>query len=298
MMQDLRLLCALLILVAGSTHVLGLEVPFLSARVNDYAELLSPESRQRIETRLGALETDTGAQVAVLTLPSLQDESLEEFTVRVARTWKLGRKDVNDGVLLFVSRDDRKLRIEVGYGLEGILTDAASSQIISQLMAPRFRDGDFAGGIEAALSAIDGAIRGDADAIPLVQESSGPTGMGERIFVLLIVVGVLAPFMYFALVLKGFGGWFLYLFLTVFVFSFSLALGQTMATIVAGVWLAAVPILRLLLPEKWQIEADTGSGGGGGSGGRGGRSGRSRSSGGGFSGGGGSFGGGGASGGW
>jgi uncharacterized protein len=224
---------------------------------------------------------------------------VEDYTVRVARTWKLGRKDVNDGVLLFVARDDRKLRIEVGYGLEGVLTDADSALIISRLMVPRFREGDFAGGIEAAVVSIDGAIRGEEGAIPAAGADSSSSHTGEtgfNIVVAVIVTSILTPFMYFALVLKGFNGWFVLGFLAIFVYAFAQGFSEGIGIAAAGIWVVAASILRLLVPKRWRLES------GGGEGGSGGRSGSgfssSGSSGGGFSGGGGSFGGGGASGSW
>ena len=140
------------VLVAAS--MAALEVPFLAGRVNDLAGLLAPEVEIRIETTLRALEEETGSQVAVLTVPSLEGESLENFSLRVVETWELGRAEVDDGALLFIGRDDRKMRIEVGYGLEGALTDARTRRIQEDILQPKFRVGDFEGGVEAAVDAI------------------------------------------------------------------------------------------------------------------------------------------------
>lgn len=136
----------LLALAAGPSP--ALEVPYLSGRVNDLADLLNPGAEGRLEQTLGQLEQETGAQAAVLTIPSLEGDPLEDFSLRVVETWKLGREEADDGVLLLIARDDRKVRIEVGYGLEATLTDVQSKRIISNLMTPRFREGDFDGGVE------------------------------------------------------------------------------------------------------------------------------------------------------
>jgi len=287
-------LLGLVWLLTLASSALALDVPFLSGRINDHATLLSAETEQRLDNRLKALEEASGAQVAVLTLPGLAGENLEEFSLRVARTWQLGRKDVNDGVLLLVARDDRQLRIEVGYGLESVLTDADSGLIISQLMVPRFRQGDFAGGIEAALTAIDGKIRGIEGALPVAASTSHGSDSGVDALAMVFAGLVLLPFVYLAIALQGASGWFLYAFIAGFIAIFALAIGPT-ASLVAGLsWVLAIPPVRYLWPERWKLEAQDGSGSGGSGGGFSGGS----YSGGSFSGGGGSFGGGGASGSW
>ena len=104
--------------------------------------------------------------MAVLTISSLDGDPLEDFSMRVVETWKLGREDADDGVLILIARDERRMRIEVGYGLEGVLTDAQSGRIIDHLMAPRFREGDFNGGVGAAVEAVSSAIRGEPVDLP------------------------------------------------------------------------------------------------------------------------------------
>ncbi|PYM56963.1 MAG: methanol dehydrogenase, partial [Candidatus Rokuibacteriota bacterium] len=157
-----RLIGALVAVVLGSlgTVAPALDVPYLAGRVNDLARVLSPAARDRLEAKLRDLEQRTGAQVAVLVIPSLEGESLEAYSVRVAQTWKLGRKGVDDGVLFLVAKNDRKMRIEVGYGLEPRLTDALSRQILDDQVRPRFRNNDFDGGIEAGVDAIGAVIEG------------------------------------------------------------------------------------------------------------------------------------------
>jgi uncharacterized protein len=128
--------------------------------VNDEARMIQPAARDRLEQKLRDLEGRTGAQVAVLTVESLEDESLETYSVRVAQTWKLGRKGVDDGVLFLVAKRERKMRIEVGYGLEARLTDLQSRRILDDVVRPRFKQGAFDEGVEAGVDAIIGTIEG------------------------------------------------------------------------------------------------------------------------------------------
>jgi uncharacterized protein len=146
------ILCATLTLWVVRVH--ALEVPPLDGRINDRANLLSPATEQRLTERLASYEKATGHQLAVLTIPTLAGDPLEDFSIRVVEKWKLGKQGKDDGVLLLVVSKDRKMRIEVGYGLEGDLPDALAGRIVRDEMAPRFRQGDFEGGIETALNAI------------------------------------------------------------------------------------------------------------------------------------------------
>ncbi len=145
---------------------LALDVPPLSGRIVDAAHLLPPDLTASLTEELAGHERRTGNQVAILTLPGLQGEPLEEFSHRVATTWKLGQKGTDNGVLLLVSPGDRQIRIEVGYGLEGVLTDAATSRIIRNEMVPHFRKGDYAQGIAAGAKAIMATIEGTYSAPP------------------------------------------------------------------------------------------------------------------------------------
>ena len=293
-----------------TSFAFALDVPYLSGRVNDQAELLSDAGHARVSAALDGLEQTTGAQVVVLTLPSLEGESLEDYAIRIVETWALGRAGHDDGVLLLVARDDRKIRIEVGYGLEGVLTDLDSRRIIDFLMVPTFRSGDYEAGIESAVGAIAGAIRGEAGAVP----EAGPTASGDSAVspgaerslfnaAFVVYVGVFAiillPSAVLALSLKGSQGWTLYLFLAPFFLAVAQPLGGTAGFFSLLAWLTIFPVLRHLWPKKWQMESGTESGRNRGSRSssrsRSGRSSSSRSS---FSGGGGGFGGGGASGGW
>jgi uncharacterized protein len=277
----------------------ALEVPFLADRVNDNADLLSADTEARLSARLRGFEEASGSQVVVLTIPSLEGESLEEFSLRVAETWALGREGVDDGVLLLIARDDRKMRIEVGYGLEGRLTDAQSGRILRNVLRPRFRAGEFDAGIEEAIEVILGTIEG-ADVIP--PDEPGPSGpLPFRLGMLAFFLAVMSVFATSAIFSEGCSSWILYLFLIPFFGAFpSALLGPKAGAIFIGLWVVAFPLLKLFfrkttIGKRWVRDHPgwTTWNSGGGGGGRGGGF-----SGGGFSGGGGSFGGGGASGSW
>ncbi|MBA4390106.1 MAG: methanol dehydrogenase [Syntrophus sp. (in: bacteria)] len=143
----------------SSAH--ALEVPVLKGYVNDYANMMSPEARSKIESTLKAFEQSDSTQIVVLTVPSLEGEVQEEFSMKVAEAWKIGQKGKDNGVVLFVAGKERKVRIEVGRGLEGKLTDLVSGQIIDLIIKPRFAKGDFDGGFIAATSALIDATRGE-----------------------------------------------------------------------------------------------------------------------------------------
>jgi uncharacterized protein len=289
------------VLLAAASFA-AVEVPFLAGRITDGARLLSEEQRAGVESALADLERDTGAQMAVLTLDTLDGESIEEFSLRVAETWKLGQRGKDNGVLVLVAKDDRKMRIEVGYGLEGVLTDALCSRILDEVMRPRFRAGDFGGGIAAAADVIARTVRGEqalpAEA-PEGQRLSDAPWWG-RLLGLGLFALVVGTFSLLAVFGPGCQSWFLYAFLMPFYLAFPAALvspwfgAATLALWVLGfpaakLWLARSPAGRAFRkrhPGWTTFAASSGRGSGGGS------------SSGGFSGGGGSFGGGGASGSW
>jgi uncharacterized protein len=272
-----------------------LQVPFLSGRVNDLANMIPADARQRIEQKLAAFEQQTGAQVAVLTIPSLEGEPVEDFSLRVVEAWKLGKKGKDNGVLFLVSKLDRRMRIEVGYGLEGDLTDLESSRIMDDVVAPYFRNGDFGGGIEKGVDAILASLQGQEVVAP---ESGGqnvqaPGGNAFSGLVFALVIGV---FSLMALTTGGAMGWILYFFMMPFIAGFGIP-------VLIG-WVVLFPILKMLFGRKTGRRGPGSRGGwwGGGpfigGGGWGGGGGWSGGGGGGFSGGGGSFGGGGSSGSW
>lgn len=138
------------VLVAAAAYALA--VPPLQGRVVDLADLMPSDAEQRLSERLASYEQQTGHQFAVLTIPSLEGDPLEDFSIRVVEAWKLGKKKVDDGVLLLVVKNEHKARVEVGYGLEGSITDAQSARVIRNVLTPAFRSGDFAGGIDATMT--------------------------------------------------------------------------------------------------------------------------------------------------
>jgi uncharacterized protein len=152
------LLLAVVCLTAFPRAAYPLSVPPLKGYVNDNANILSAGSRNAITAMLKNFDLRTGNEVVVLTIPSLEGDPLEDFSIRVAEQWKIGKKKKDNGVIFLVAQKDRKVRIEVGYGLEGVLTDAQCSRIIRNVIVPHFRKGDYAGGINAGLQAILGAI--------------------------------------------------------------------------------------------------------------------------------------------
>jgi len=152
------------------TPLAGAQVPVppLSGRVVDQTSTLSAEQQASLSQTLQAFETRKGSQLAVLIVPTTAPEPIEQFALRVAEQWKIGRKKVDDGAILVVAKDDRTLRIEVGYGLEGALNDATSKRIISEVIVPRFKQQDFAGGIAAGVDQIIRVV--DGEPLPAPQE--------------------------------------------------------------------------------------------------------------------------------
>lgn len=280
---------------AGEAGAQSLQpVPALEARVTDLTGTLTAAQQAQLESRLAEFESRKGAQVAVLIVPTVSPEAIEQYSIRVVDAWKLGREKPDDGALLLVAKDDRELRIEAGRGLEGALTDLVSRRIIDDTILPQFRNGDFAGGIAAGVEQMIRVIDGE----PLPEPDRGWGGASQ--------LGDLLPFLFGiifvgSVVLRsifgralgslatggvaGVAGWFISQLVPVaigagvFAFLFSLLFGASGG----GRWSSH--------PTRggWQGGGGFGGGLGGGGGGFGG---------GGFGGGGGSFGGGGASGRW
>lgn len=153
-------------LVLFAVPVLALEVPILRGHVNDYAGILSPPMVQDLERRLADFERSDSTQIVVLTIPTLGGENIEEFSIRVAEAWKIGQKGVDNGAILLIAKAERKVRIEVGRGLEGKLTDLVSGRIVRGDIAPRFKAGDFDGGVAAGVGAIMAVVKGEYKATP------------------------------------------------------------------------------------------------------------------------------------
>jgi len=253
--------CACWLAAGAPLRAEDLKFPALSGRIVDEANLIAPDARARIEQKLAAHEAKTSDQIVVATVPSLQGDTIEDFANRLFRFWKLGEAKTNNGVLLLVAPNERKVRIEVGYGLEGTLTDALSSVIISGAIAPKFKGGDFAGGIEGGIDALTATLTGDdewqrraAERPAQGADDFDPMAIVMLIIIVIVIVQIMAA-------ARGAGG------------------GRSHRTR-GGNWI-------VLPPSRGGWGGGGGFSGGGGFGGGGG-----------FSGGGGSSGGGGASGSW
>lgn len=274
-----RAFCALALALFSLAATAEVAVPPLSARVTDLTGTLSAEQRGAIEQKLAALEAAKGSQLAVLLLPSTRPETIEQYGIRVAEAWQLGRKGVDDGALLLIAKDDRALRIEVGYGLEGVIPDAVAKRVIEEIILPRFKQGDFAGGIEAGTAALVKLVEGEPLPEPASRRAAGLSLLEDALPLAMLFIFVVGG------LLRAILGRFL---------------GAAAAGGIAfiGAWLLLSSLVVGLVIAFVVFLITLGGGGrighlGGGFGGRGGGG-----FGGGWSGGGGGFGGGGASGRW
>ncbi len=301
----------------ASIIVFAVDVPYLTGRVTDNAQILSDETRQSITERLKAHEDKTTNQIAVLTIPTLNGEGIEEYAVAVFNEWKLGQKGKDNGILVVVSPNDRRMRIEVGYGLEGTMPDGVAGSIIRNVITPHFKNNDYNKGIDEGVNAIIRVLEGGQPPEEVVGTDTGSkksTGLNleapdmsltERILIGAFIFGIIGLFTIVGIMTPGVG-WFLYLFLIPFWAMFPImVVGSTGALYLLITYLIAYPIAKLLLKNSdWYVKAakDLKTKGRANIGGftmTSGGSGSSWSSGGsGFSGGGGSSGGGGASGNW
>jgi uncharacterized protein len=163
-----------LVLCFAAAVVAQVAVPALSARMVDQTGTLSGDQIAALDRTLRDFEARKGSQIAVLIVPTTQGEAIEQFSIRVADAWKVGRSKIDDGAILVVAKDDRRLRIEVGYGLEGALTDVTTGRIIDEIITPKFRSGDFAGGIAAGVDQIIKVVDGEPLPAPaLPRQSAG-----------------------------------------------------------------------------------------------------------------------------
>ena len=285
---SLARVCLLALLLTGLTSIVAahaeVAVPPLTQRVTDLTGTLDAQQTRTLESQLAAFEKTKGAQLGVLIVPTTQPETIEQYSIRVVNDWRLGRKGVDDGALLLIAKDDRALRIEVGYGLEGVLPDAVANRIIDEIIVPQFKRGDFYAGIASGLSAMMRIVNGE----PLPPPTRRPTSSGKNnieslifiAFVLVVAVGSM---------LRALLGR----------FPAALLMGGAVGVLA---WLTIAPVLIALLVGLMAfvfvlLGGGRGMGGYGGHGGSG-FGGGGFGGGGGFSGGGGGFGGGGASGRW
>lgn len=192
--------CVLVLLAAlfmtAATAQSPQPLPPLNARVTDLTGTLDATQRQTLESELAALEAAKGAQIAVLVVPTTQPEDIAAYAIRVFDAWKLGRKGVDDGVLLIVAKNDRRVRIEVARGLEAAIPDAAAARIIREYVAPRFREGDYYGGIHDALGMLTRLVNDEPLPPPLDEERSPPEDeffpLGGAVFAALFLNGLFA----------------------------------------------------------------------------------------------------------
>jgi uncharacterized protein len=166
------LLFASCMALSALAHAEVLPVPALKTRVTDLTNTLSQAEQAQLEQKLAAFEAKKGSQIALLIVPSTQPEDIAQYSIRVVERWKIGREKVDDGVLVLVAKDDHKLRIEVGYGLEGAIPDLYAKRIISEVISPKFKQGDFFGGLDAGVDKLIGLIEGE----PLPAPSSVASG--------------------------------------------------------------------------------------------------------------------------
>ena len=202
-----------MVLLAAAVASAALRIPPPpDHRINDYAGALTPAERERLEQKLIERERGSTNQVVVAVFRSLDGESLEDFSIRLAQAWRVGRKGLDNGVIFLVFLDDRKMRIEVGYGLEANLTDAVSSSVLRDVVAPRFREGRIADGIGAGLDAIDQAIAGTYRApAPRAATAGARSGDYLSLIMLLVILGgvgvaVIPPLFFYRSASRG-RGW-------------------------------------------------------------------------------------------
>jgi len=279
------LLALLGLLALGAAARADAPVPPLDAHVIDTTATLSAAERQSLETALADFERRKGVQIAALIVPSTAPEAIEQYSMRVVETWRLGRKGIDDGILVLVAKSDRAMRIEVGYGLEGAVPDAIAKRLIDEYFVPRFRDGDYYGGLRVGLDRLMQIV--DGEPLPAPPQRQIRRGNGNAfnnaaivLFLALALGGVLRAMLGRlggALIAGGGAG----------------LLGAWMLSVLAG---AVIGVLVFLFTLIGGLGAGIGRGGYGG--GSWGRYGGGGGIGGGFSGGGGGFGGGGASGKW
>jgi uncharacterized protein len=263
-------------------------IPALSSPVTDLTQTLSSQEQQTLANKLSAYAKEKGSQIAVLIVPTTQPEDIAQYSIRVADAWKIGREKQDDGVIIIVAKDDRKMRIEVGYGLEGAIPDLVAKRVVSEVMSPHFKQGDFYGGLNAATDTIAKLINGENLPAPSAADSN-VAGAGFMELLPIIMFGAIIS----GMILRGIFGTF-----------FGSALNGGL--VAALVWIFGAAMLAIILAAiagfiftlamggrgiNGYGHSPSGYGGGGfGNGGFGGRDI--------FTGGGGGFGGGGASGDW
>lgn len=205
-------LLACWLLFASNVFAL-VDIPVSLSRVTDTTGSLSKQQLDRLQRKLADFETRKGSQIVVLILPSTQPESIEQYSIRLAEKWQIGREGIDDGVILLIAKDDHKLRLEVGYGLEGAIPDAIAKRVISEIITPRFKSGDFAGGIDVGVDQLIKLI--DGESLPAPAKFS-VNQFSETAFVIIFGLGLAAGYL------------------------LSLVLGRLLGGLLAGIGTAAV----------------------------------------------------------
>jgi uncharacterized protein len=177
-------LCTMLLFASCFAHAELAAIPELSSRVTDLTQTLSSAEQARLEQKLAAFETKKGSQIALLIVPTTQPEDIAQYSIRVVEKWKIGREKIDDGLLLLVAKDDRKIRIEVGYGLEGAVPDLYAKRIVSEIIGPKFKQGDFYGGLDAGVDSLIGLVDGEALPAPSHAKSNA-MGMMDMLPILM-----------------------------------------------------------------------------------------------------------------
>ena len=253
MTRVIVMLVALLVAAAPSR---AQDIPFLTGRVVDDANIIDAAARERLGVVLKAHEASTTNQIVVLTVPTIGSTSVEEYAVKVFESWKLGQKGKDNGVLVVVVPNDRKMRIEVGYGLEGTLPDGAAGEIIRTWMTPAFKAGNYSKGIEVGGCALVSRLEGKGDPgvpTPAAASSSSPNGFPDlpwpqRLLIGAFIYGIIGLFTVIGVMTPGVG-WFLYVFLIPFWLIFPM--------VIIGPWNAVIQLVVYLIGfplAKWRLK--------------------------------------------
>ncbi|MES2637054.1 MAG: YgcG family protein [Pseudomonadota bacterium] len=180
----------MLLFASSMTRAELVAIPELKSRVTDLTQTLSTEQQTHLEAKLAAFEQQKGSQIALLIVPSTQPEDIAQYCIRVVEKWKVGREKIDDGLLVLVAKDDRKLRIEVGYGLEGAIPDLIAKRVINEVISPRFKQGDYFGGLDAGVNALIGLV--DGEPLPAPAKAANSSSNLENLLPILLFGGLMS----------------------------------------------------------------------------------------------------------
>lgn len=193
---SLYALSVMFLLASNIAHAELVAIPELKSRITDLTQTLSSDQQVQLDTKLAAFEQQKGSQIAILILPTTQPEDIAQYSIRVVEKWKIGREKVDDGILVLVAKEDRKVRIEVGYGLEGAIPDLTAKRVINESILPEFKQGNFYGGLDAGIDKLMGLINGEALPEPKANSTGG--NAVENLLPILLFGGLIS-----GLVLRG-----------------------------------------------------------------------------------------------